>query len=396
MAVLIAQPAPAQQQNPIALRLSSTVTWDANVFRVPDSAPDPQAVLGISGKSDRITTTTLGLLFDKAYAQQRFTVNVNQAAIRYNRFSSLDREASDYRAAWLWQLTPRISGTLSADHQQSAIAFEDFVAGRRLVKTDTNNKRFTVDGTLFGGWHLLAGISRYDLKNSAAFAGIPSTAQTTEEYGLRYVAASQSSITATRRSTSGVYPAAEGSLDNLIDTRLKVRETELNATWIATARSTLTGRVTRTERRYDPFAQFNFSGVGGEIRYSWTPTARLAFSAAALRTHTPFFQSTGSAAAGSTHRVDDTITFGPGWRVSEKLSLNLTASRVVSDFPASGILAAGPSRRDTARYLSLGANWTVHRKVNLSATLRREERSSNIPGLDYQDTILGATATLTF
>jgi len=40
-------------------------------FQAPESA-DPQAQLGSSTKSDRISTTYAGLRVDKPYAQQRF------------------------------------------------------------------------------------------------------------------------------------------------------------------------------------------------------------------------------------------------------------------------------------------------------------------------------------
>ena len=399
VAALLAQPAAGQTGPPLSpfgLRLTSNVTRDANVFRVSESAPDPQAALGTSGKSDYFTTTTVGLLFDKVYSQQHFVANVNQSAIRYHKFSSLDRDAFDYHAAWLWQLTPRISGTLSTDQQQSAVLFEDFTVGRRLVKTVTNNQRFTIDGLLFGGWHLLGGASQVDLKNGQVFLAVPGTKQTNDELGLRYIASSGSSITATRRFSRGIYPGQQGDLNNLLDTGFKVRETELTATWITSMKSTLSGRLTQTERSYDHFAQLDFSGVGGELRYGWTPTARLALNVSALRTLLPYFQIPTSTTAGSTHRIDNTLAFAPVWQVSEKVSLNMNAARLVTDYPAFGTLFAGPSRRDTTRRLSFGAGWAVHPKVNLSATLAREERSSNVPGLDYEDTILSVTARLTY
>src|SRR2546426_4836432 len=51
------------------------------VFRLPESA-DPQAQLGRSSKSDRISTTYAGLRVDKQYAQQRFLLDATVTAIR--------------------------------------------------------------------------------------------------------------------------------------------------------------------------------------------------------------------------------------------------------------------------------------------------------------------------
>lgn len=403
VSILLNHPAAAQTSaagpgplSPFSLRLTSNVTWDTNVFRLPESAPDPQAAVGIGGKSDYFTTSTIGLLFDKAYSQQRFVANVNQSAIRYHKFTSLDRDAFDYRAAWLWQLTPRVSGTLSTDRQESAVLFEDITVGRRLIKTVTELQRFTIDGLLFGGWHLLAGASRSDTKNGQIFLAVPGTTLTNNEVGLRYIASSGSSITATQRFGRGSYPGQEIDLANLLDTGFKVQETEVAATWIASAKSALSGRLTQTERRYDHLSQLDFSGVGGELRFGWTSSARLLINASLARALTPYFQAPTIATPGSTHRADNTFTLAPVWQVSEKVSLNMNAVRVSTDYPAFGNLFAGPPRRDITRRLSLGANWLVHPKVNLSATLQREERSSNLPGLDFNDSIVGIAANLTY
>jgi len=75
---------------PLQLRLSRNVSWDSNVQRLPDSAPDPQ------GRSDRISTTTIGAAFDQSYSLQRLVAHVSQTAVRYNKFNNLDRDSTGY------------------------------------------------------------------------------------------------------------------------------------------------------------------------------------------------------------------------------------------------------------------------------------------------------------
>jgi hypothetical protein len=192
-----------------------------------------------------------------------------------------------------------------------------------------------------------------------------------------------------RRSSRGIYPGQQGIGNNLIDSGFTLRETELLATWIVSGKSVLTGRLTRIERKYDHFTQFNFSGTNGEFRYAWQPTEKLTLDVSAIRTIAPFLQTT------SSHRVDNTLAIAPVWQVTSKVSLNMIASRIVTDYLGQGTVAA-PSRRDTALRSSLGANWAAHPKITLSANLAHEARTSNVPGLDYRDTILGATATFAF
>ena len=79
--VAVPQPSAAGQERTVMVVVGSSLTWDSNVFRLPESA-DPQAQLGRSSKSDRISTTYAGLRVDKQYAQQRFLLDATVTAIR--------------------------------------------------------------------------------------------------------------------------------------------------------------------------------------------------------------------------------------------------------------------------------------------------------------------------
>src|SRR2546425_941976 len=128
----------------------ASVTWDSNVFRLPDSL----AGLAPNGKSDRISAMYVGLRIDKPYAQQRVLLDATSTAYRHDRFSYLDFDALDYRGAWQWHLTPRVSGVLSAERSQSLVNYADFRnITQRNVRT-AENRRASADWLMFGGWHL--------------------------------------------------------------------------------------------------------------------------------------------------------------------------------------------------------------------------------------------------
>jgi len=379
-----------EQDGPFKLILYATSNWDSNVFRVPSSAPDPQLALGKTGKADRYDALTFGLLFDKSYALQRFVVDLRETKTRYDKFSSLNRDSSANRARWDWHAGSRISGTLSADHVESAALFEDIAVGQRLVTTSTENYRFTVDGWMFGGWHLLAGISRVKHANDQVFLAIPSSDQANAELGLRYAAGSGSLITAIWRSSRGEYPGPGGNLGTLIDNRFTVSEAELAATWIASMRSTLTGRLTWIDRRYSGATELGFSGMAGELRYSWVPTGRLSVQAAALRTLAPFFQAT------SSYRADTILSIGPNWTISDKLSVGLSAVQTVTDYLDPIVAVAEPLRRDTTRGAQLSATWNPHRKLSVRASVNLARRDSNYAIFDYEASFASLTASLSF
>ncbi len=385
----MAQPAAAQDR-PLVLRLGSSLTWDANVFRLAETAADPQLAQGIAGKSDRITAANIGLRFDKAYSQQHILFDATRTATRYDKFTFLDGDAFNYRGAWEWHLSPRVSGTLSADRTEALISFDNTQILQRNVSV-ISNRNFAIDAWLFGGWHLLAGASKLERKNSLVFLAQPDSSQTSGEVGLRYVAESQSSITATRRSSRGANTGQAVDTFNFIDSGFTVQESELNATWMASGRSTLNGRMTRIERHNEHVPQRDFSGVAAELGHTWTPTGRLALNFSALRAVTSFALDTSSS-----YRVDDTLAFAPAWQVSDKIGLRMRAYRLVSDYRGPVVPVTDPFRHDILRSVQFAMDWSPHRKVTLSATLQRDRRSSNEAALKFDDTNAGLSASLAF
>ena len=329
---------------------------------------------------------------DKTYSLQRFLFDVTETATRYDKFSLLNRNTFDYRGEWQWSLSPRISGSLSTDHTESVIGFEDITQGfQRNVRT-LDNHVASVDGWLFGGWHLLGGVSQLDRKNNLTFLALPNVQQTSEEFGLRYVAESQSSVSAVTRSRQGVIPGqAVDTAIFFLDNEFTVRESEVNATWIASAKSTLAGRLTRIEYRYPNVPQRDFSGTAGEMRYAWTPTGRLVLNVSALRNISPWTPDTSTS-----FRVDDTLAFTPTWQISDKIRVRANASRAVSNYLGPVVTGLGPTRRDVLLSEQLAVDWLPHRKLTLSASLRRDRRSSNDAAFSFDATIADLSATLVF
>lgn len=378
-------PSASAQDRPVELRLRSGMTIDDNVFRLPDSAPDPQMARGISGKSDRFSTTVVTLVFDKAYAQQRAQFELSQTTTRYDKFSSLDTKSLDYRGTLLWRLTSRLSGALTASRSESPLRLEDTQGDQSIVRT-TTNRGVTVDGWLFGGWHVLAGASETRTTSTQTFGAVPDSEQTGSDFGLRYIAPSQSTITATLRSQQGSLASGAGVAAGAGSSGFTATERELNASWIASGKSTLNGRLTRIERRYESFPRGDFTGVSGELGYAWTPTGKLSVSANALRTVAPFFTAT------TTYRTEDTLAVGPVLRVSDKATVRMRAARQTIEFRG----PAGRDRRDTLDSLEFGADWAPHPRVTLTASLRRDQRSSTDSRAAFGSTIAAVNAAVRF
>jgi len=379
------------ENRPFAFRVGAGYSWDSNVFRVPESAPDPQAAQGKAGKADRFATGYVGLRVDKSYGQQRFLLDGEKSATRYDKFSTLDFDGYRYRGEWQWHLGPRINGNLFADASQSAIGFEDIVQGSHRIVRNTKNYGASVDGWLYGGWHLLATRFESERKSTQQYLAQPDGRASTTELGIRYLAPSQNSITLTRRSRDGT--SASGTVDtiNFIDSEVSVTETELVAVWLIRAASSMRARLTTTDYRYPNLPQRDFSGTGGEVTYSMSPTGALVLNFAAIRTLVPW-----TADLATSYRVDNRLSFDPTWRIGARATIRMSAYRGLTDYLGPVAPTTGPLRSDVVRGVNVSADWSPHTKVLLSAILRLERRSSNYAQFEFSDTTAGANAVLTF
>lgn len=381
LAGFLARPAAADQYDVLNIVVGGSVTYDSNLFRLPGLLFDPQ--------SETISTAYAKLLIDKPYGQQRFVVDVTGTVYRYDRFSQLDFTGLDYRAAWLWHVTPRVSGTLSADRVEVPVSFEDSRSFRRNVRI-SERRAFTLDGWVTGGWHLLLGVRQSDQTSEQLLQPESDFREYTGELGVKYAARSGSSISLTGRSTDGNYINRVFNVVTLDDTGFRQYDTELTGSWILGEKSDLFGRLTYLDRRHDHFAQRDFSGTAGEVRYAWKPTSKLSLNLSARREIVPWQDLL------SNYRVNNVLSFAPTWRATAKTTVQMRLARTYSNFPSSPFLAAVPERNDTTSLALVGVDWSPLRNVSVNASLQRQIRSSSDPFVEYDATIARIGASLTF
>jgi exopolysaccharide biosynthesis operon protein EpsL len=371
---LACAPAAEAQERALAERLFSLdvgygVTWDDNVFRLPDGAPDPEAARGIAGKSDRYSAASVGLHVNAPISRQRFLLDLNRAAVRYEKFSSRDQDPLSYRGAWQWLLTSRLDGVISANRGETLVNVED-AQGRRRIAQRTTTLSGSANAHLGSGWHLQGAIADSETKYDPPNLAQPDTSQTSAEAGLRYLAPSSSELALVYRRVRGTETVGELGLFGGSD--FTQDETELRATWVATGHSTLRARVTQVDRRNELLPQRDFSGNTGELRHAWRLTGKLSLDWWISRAVTPY-----NLSLQSSSRVDDTIAAALLWRATERISFRSSVSRQRNRYGQ--ISTALEARRDITDTVELGAGWAPHRNISFDARLRHEERDSTEP-----------------
>jgi exopolysaccharide biosynthesis operon protein EpsL len=378
-AVIPAQHAFADGEDTLNVVAGAGVTYDSNVFRVSN---DP--------RSDIISNANVGLRIDKPYAQQRFQFDITETASRYSKFSQLDFDALDYRGAWLWHLSPRVSGTLSASRSENLVPFEDTLGITRRDLRTNENYVFSLDASVSGGWHLLLGASAEKQKSEQALQTTPDFRSVSGETGVRYLTPYGNSITVTQRLIVGEYlqsvpnPTSSGNDD------YRQYEGGLQANWILNGYSTVSGRLAWVERKNDIATQRDFSGPAGDLGYKWTPTDKLGFEWIASRRISVYQR------VESSYVVDNVLSFIPVWRPRDKVTLRMRLEVMERDFRGGLVASSVPPRQDTITTAQVGADWMPLRSIALGASLEQQRRSSNEPTANYDATIASINASFQF
>jgi len=368
--------------------LGAQVLYDDNLFRLSDSE-SPLPVVGRSRKSDLIHSINAGIRIDKPYAQQRFQLDAAVIDNRYQTYDFLNYTAFNYRAAWLWHVTPRISGVMLAEQKQELNNFSDFRnIGQKSIQTN-QTRVFTVDGDIGAGVHLLGGLLDVRSRNSETFEAVGDYRQDGAEFGVKYVSAAQNGISLVRRETEGEYRGRALDPVAQLDTGFKESATEAALDWHGSAKSEIQARLGYVDRKHDNFSRRDYSGATGRLLYRWNPTDKLRLDTSLSRNLFSFQENANS------YYVADTFSIAPSWKYSLKTTLRARYDYGIRDYRGA-IVPVAEMRQDTVRSLLFAADWQATRKLTVTGTLQRIQRDSNLSGYDYDSNSAGINAQLLF
>ncbi|HEY8117834.1 MAG TPA: XrtB/PEP-CTERM-associated polysaccharide biosynthesis outer membrane protein EpsL [Methylophilaceae bacterium] len=364
------------------------IRFEDNLFRLSDSV-DASSFPGKPSKSDLIYSANAGIKIDKPYAQQRFQLDLVATQNKYQNNSFLDFTGLDYRAAWLWHLTPHISGTVLAEQDQQLVNFADFRAFNDS-NVQTNQVRvFNIDGEVGSGLHLIGGLLDVRSRNSQNFTAVGNYVQRGGEYGIKYIAPSDSWISLVQRETQGEYRGRILDPVAQLDTGFEESETEAKLNWKLTGKSTIDARLSYLDRSHDHFSQRDYSGMTGKVEYQWAATGKLQFNASLARNLYSFQEATNS------YYVADTLSIGPVWKITAKTTLRARYDYSDRDYRGA-IVPVASLRQDTVHSFIMGADWQATRTILVSGILQRDIRASNFNNLDYSANAIGISAQLLF
>lgn len=365
----------------------ASATYDNNLFRLSSGRDVP--IAGKTSRSDVIYKAFAGVSIDKSYSLQRFQFDLTGTRYQYQEYDFLSFTALDYRGAWLWSLTPRLTGIVYADRTELPSNFADLTNQNRRNIQVTEVRRVAADWAAGGAWHLVGGLAQTRLNNSGNFTEVGSYTQNSVEGGVKYVTRANNSLTLLQRESRGEYD--DRTLDNgtLLDTRYDQSETELRGQWQVTGHSSLDARIGYLDRQHKHYGQRDFSGGVGRLSYLWQPTGKLQFT---LATGRDLYSYQNDA---SSYYVYDYVSLVPGWLITDKTTLRLKLDIGRRDFRGP-VQPTAQTRDDTMRAAQLNLSWRPLPTVEVATHLTHEQRSSNIDRLSYHDNLAGISVTLRF
>ena len=365
--------------------LDESLTSDSNVFRLPDGVYPPNA----SKRSDTINTQQADLSYNKFYGLQSITLDASLSHNTFNNFSYLDYNATRYNGMWAWRVSKDLSGTVGANQSQSLTNFAYFQSFTRNVYT-TQSKYFNGDWWVTGPWHALFGISQNQASYSAVVLEQQSSRGNSTNAGMSYVSEAQNSISLKAQNTSGTLYGQPLNYFVLIDNGYTEKDILLDANWMLTGKSTLTGELKHFSVVHDHFTQRDYSGMGGSINYIWQWTGKVMVNFTAQRNFAQFLT------AYSSYYVSDDFAITPMWQITPKVTLRMTYDHAKYSYLGSIVPIPGIDLSNVTQTVMMAADWAPTRKITLSTSLQHTTRNAGLLLYQYVDTSLNVIAQISF
>ena len=364
---------------------AENVTYDSNVFRLSPSL-DSNQVIGSSKRSDIIFTTSLGFSLIVPVSLQRFQLSYVWFDSRYRTFKDIDNRGHTARAAYLWAITPRLTGELSYQEQESLASFAN-IQGRR---PDLVTSRMAVANAAWmatPSWRLHSDLNATQVEHSENRA-LNDLETASAEVGVAFVSAQENRIGVAVRGERGRAPDERLLFGLPFDNEYTQTGVGVQGRWVVTGHSRFDGRADYIRRQYEQVSQRNFSGPTFRATYTWTPTGKITVATTLLRDIAPLEDITTSFA------LVTGLTVRPDWAVTDKI--NVRGNFGYARYEYRGDPALGLDFEHRVRTAGVSVHYRPATRIAISGGVARETRSSTLANGDYKVDIATLEARIGF
>jgi exopolysaccharide biosynthesis operon protein EpsL len=365
--------------------VGGSISYDDNFLRLPNDVQPDQVGVGDRPRGTWIYNAYARVLMDVPVSRQRFRVDLTGFTNRYADYSYLDFSGWNGRAEWLWEAGNRWKGVAFIARTEALTSFADFRDFNTGNILTASTAYVDADYWIHPNWRIVGAVNYLQGRNSQDVLAFDNIDQYSVEAGFRYVSTAQNWLRPTVRYTRGDYP--NRPLATLLsDTGFDQYDVGVDLSWRFTGVSEINGRVAYTERKLPILTERNFSGPTGRLTYNWTPRGTVGVSFLALREIGAITDIT------ATYIVTSTLGVTPYWLVTPKVRLEASYNWTDRDYAGQPAVLGIPQRNDQYNFARLTANWVPTRNWTVTLGYQYSDRTSNFPGLQFDDNTYTLTA----
>lgn len=375
---LLPYPAHAGEGDFFRPLLNAAYYHDSNLFRFSGDSVVPPLIAGES-TGNRIQSVNYnvlgaGFLLDWQQSRQRVQARAQANRVRFSRYSALlDYDGHELNALWDWQLGNRWRGQLGAERSKTLGSYDN-VGIVQNTRTDTRyNLRAVRD--LHTDWqaefrynHAASEYANQpirDVDTDALALGVYRLGGTLQRLGveLRH--------TDIQRPAGTLSDAAEWGVFGV-------------ATWQASGKTRLRGRLGFIDRDYERAATRGFRGIEGRVDVDWSPTGKTLVNAALYRELTET-----DLGVNTNYRRETGLSLGGQWLVMPK-------TRVGAFLRVESHAYDGSNVDDNYRSHGLNATYQPWPGADITLSMQRATRDSSLAVRDFNANAVSLAAVLTF
>jgi exopolysaccharide biosynthesis operon protein EpsL len=371
-ALLAPAPAWALWDDHLEVFAVENVTYDSNVFRISRNL-DSVAAIGTSDRSDTVYTTSLGFGLDVPVSLQRFRLGYVWYDARYQNFKDVNHRGHAANAAYLWSITPRITGELGYTEQEGLASFAN-IQGRRPDLVTSRMAYANGAWMMTPSWRLHSDLNANQTEHSDVRA-LNDLETGSAEVGVDYVTAQDNRIGVAVRGERGRTPDDQRLLGQPFDNAYTQTGVGMQARWVASGHSRFDGRVDYTRRQYEQLTQRNYAGPTFRATYTWTPTGKITVATTAQRDIAPLEDITTSFV------LVTGVSVRPDWAITDKINIRGNFGYARWDYRGDPVLGGDFEHR--VRTAGVSVLYRPAARIAISGGVARESRSSTLVNGDY-------------
>ena len=387
----------ADEADPLNFFVGQGVTFDSNLFRLPDGVNPSTGATGVTDapRSETYFNTYVGARFDKLYSRQHLSADFTLTHYAYRTYRYLDFNGLSGRAAWDWAIGDRWNGTLSYDRAQTPSNYATQTGFRTAYQL---YQRGAADANYWWhpDWSAGAGLAKVKSDYDTSVNPFSNYEADVADVRITYRPSSGNQIRLLVRRTDGTYPNRVLSPTGFLAQSYTQDDYEAEAKWVLDGQSRIFGRVGFSSVHYGAVAlgSRDFNGPTARLVYDWTPTGKTTVSLVLRRDIGPEPQDNLNASFVATSAASVAATSA----LSAKISVRGYAELRKRELGGEAVVVDSDLRKPSyTQYYTLSGTWTPERSLLFSINLGHEVRTGNNPAYpNYDDNTVSGNLQFSF